>query len=448
MAQYPERYGNQIIRLSRYMMQKSGYYKRLVEYFINMGVINWTVDMAAKQGNVYSINPETIRDNYFKYVAQVNKFKIDLRISDILRKIFVEDACFGFITETDVDSSIYFIDPKYCEIKSIVNGCIYQYAINRSLITNDDYLTFPQELIDIIEQSRKITPDNRVMIPYENSLCLKYNNDFTYLYPPMFQIIKSIIDIDDYKDLSRAKTESDAYKLICLKIPTNDDKQIAVGNDIIINFTQMTKDIVPETWGVIPSPMDVNLIESKSTANDDKNKVEEAVENFYTECGISKALISSASTGSELKYSIKVDSSDLYRIYRQIELWMDLQMKLREYIYESYQFEYSINPTTIFDIDDYIDRQMKLAQVSAPNNGKLLAANGINTAKLLGNTLLENYVLADIFSSWTPLSTSFTQSGSDSNDKGGRPEKKDDELTDSGVQTRDDDENNKANRNV
>ena len=106
------------------MYLKSGYYKRLVDYFVNMAVINWTVDMSTKQSNSYTTNPKTIRQNYFKYVAQVNKFKLDNRIQDILKKLFVEDACFGFVTENDVDTSIFFIDPRYCEIKKLVNGCV------------------------------------------------------------------------------------------------------------------------------------------------------------------------------------------------------------------------------------------------------------------------------------------------------------------------------------
>lgn len=449
IVQNPEHYPNHIIRLSKYMMLRSGYYKRLIEYFVNMGVINWTVDMATKLDNSYSTNPKTIRSNYFKYVAQVNKFKLDNRITDILRKLFVEDACFGFITETDIDTSIFFIDPKYCEIESLTNGCVFQYAINKSLITNSYYETLPSELQQLLDSSKETQLNNMVAVPYENSFCIKYNNDFTYLYSPMFGIISAILDIDDFKDLAKAKTEADAYKLVCLEIPTNDDGQMSMGDEIVVPFTEMTKNVCPSSWGVVPSPMKMTLLESKSTASDDSNKVEDAVENYYTEAGISKALISSASSGSELKYSIKVDSSDIYRIYRQIESWVDLQMKLRGYIYKSYQFEYSILPTTIFDINDFIDKELKLAQVSVPNKGRLLAADGINTAKLLGNTLLENVVLADVFDSWTPLSTSYTQSGnSDVTDQGGRPEMNEDDLTDSGTQTRENDDNNKANRDV
>ena len=104
---------------------------------------------------------------------------------------------------------------------------------------------------------------------------------------------------------------------------------------------------------------------------------------------------------------------------------------------------------TIYDTNDFIDKELKLAQVSVPNKARLLAADGINPAKLLGNSLLENNILGDVFDSWRPLSTSFTQSGSsDVTDKGGRPEMSEDNLTDAGIQTREDDENNKANRDI
>ena len=88
MAQYPERYGNQIIRLSRYMYLKSGYYKRLVDYFVNMAVVNWTVDFEPK--TIKALSPDekmakTIQSNYVKYVSQVNKFNLD-NAYDVMEK--------------------------------------------------------------------------------------------------------------------------------------------------------------------------------------------------------------------------------------------------------------------------------------------------------------------------------------------------------------------------
>ena len=444
MSQYPERYGKQIIRLSRYMYLKSGYYKRLIDYFANSAIINWTIDTEIKQDKLLSSKPNTFKKNYIKYTAQVNKFKIDNRVSDIFKRLFIEDACFGFVTENDIDTSIFILEPDYCTIEKLVNGSFYQFSINRSLIDNNVYSTLPSELQAIIEQSKELSPDNRVMIPYENSFCIKYNNDFTYLYCPFFNLISEILNIDDIKDLSKAKSEADAYKLIYFKIPTNEEGQISMGDELISKFVEMAAAILPERFGIVPSPMPLELIESKSTISDDKNKVEQAVENFYGEAGVSKALISSASSGSELKLSMKVDSSDIYRIYRQIESWVDLQMKLRGYIYNDYQFVYRILPTTVFDVDGYVDMQLKLAQASLPVKGNLLSAMGINTAKMLGNSFTEQIFKEDIFDKWEVLKTSYTTANDGS--EGGRPMNDDTDIAESTDTQRQNDSNKTENR--
>ena len=444
MTQYPERYPNHIIRLSRYMYLKSGYYKRLIDYFANSAILNWTIDTEIKQDKMFTTNPKTFRKNYINYTAQVNKFKLDNRVTDIFKRLFIDDACFGFVTENDIDTSIFLLEPDFCKIEKLTNGSIYQFSVNRSLIDANVFKTLPEELQMLIERSKEVSLDNRVMIPYENSFCIKYNDDFTYLYPCFFSLISELLNIDDIKDLVKAKSEADAYKLIYFKIPTNDDDQISMGDELISKFVEMACAILPERFGVIPSPMDLQLIESKSTISDDKNKVEQAVDNYYGEAGVSKALISSASSGSELKLSMKVDSSDIYRIYRKIESWVDLQMKLRGHIYNDYQFVYRILPTTIFDVDDYVDRRLKLAQASLPIKEELLSAIGVNTAKMLGNSFTEQIFKEDIFDKWEVLKTSYTTAGD--NSESGAPMKDETEISDITQKTRDNDSNNPDNR--
>ncbi len=444
MTQYPERYGSHIVRLSRYMYLKSGYYKRLIDYFANSAILNWTIDTEIKQDKMFTTNPKTFRKNYINYTAQVNKFKLDNRVTDIFKRLFIDDACFGFVTENDIDASIFLLEPDFCKIEKLTNGSIYQFSVNRSLIDVNVFKTLPEELQILIEQSKEVSLDNRVMIPYENSFCIKYNDDFTYLYPCFFSLISELLNIDDIKDLVKAKSEADAYKLIYFKIPTNDEDQISMGDELISKFVEMACAILPERFGVIPSPMDLQLIESKSTISDDKNKVEQAVDNYYGEAGVSKALISSASSGSELKLSMKVDSSDIYRIYRQIEAWVDLQMKLRGHIYNDYQFVYRILPTTIFDVDDYIDRRLKLAQASLPIKEELLSAIGVNTAKMLGNSFTEQIFKEDIFDKWEVLKTSYTTAGD--NSEGGAPMKDETEISKTTENTHNNDGNDPDNR--
>ena len=136
----------------------------------------------------------------------------------------------------------------YCEIKKNIGGNVYGYAVNRSLIDSSYYETLPLELQRIIEESKELSLNNMVMIPDKNSFCLKYHNDFTYLYPPFLPLLSELLDIDDAKELAKAKSEADAYKLIYFKIPLTQDSQIAIGDEIISSFVEMAKAILPERF--------------------------------------------------------------------------------------------------------------------------------------------------------------------------------------------------------
>lgn len=448
IAAHPERFGREIVRLSQYFCQRSGYYKRILRYLSNMPMINWTVDIEAKNYQFNNVKASIIEKNYLKFIGDVNKYKLDLSVNDIFYRMMVCDAVFGFVYETEVDTSIFFLEPEYCEIKKINNGNVFQFAVNKTLLNSSIYETLPKALIDIIEQSNydtQIEDSNMVLIPIENCLCFKYNNDYPYLYPPFFDLIKSILLIEDYTDLAKAKTEADAYKLVYLKIPTEDGK-VTMGNDFIYPFTDLVKSVVPEQWGVVPVPMDLELVESSSTATDDTNKVQEATTAMYEEAGISESIFSSANNGATLKISMKVDSSDIYRIYRMIEAWMTLQMKLKGHVYTCYEFVYNILDMTIFDEQDVIDRELKLAQASLVNKFKLHSAMGVNPAKLIGNARLENEIFAGLFSNLTPLKTSYTMSGSGTDNTGGATQKEDTELTEKGQQSRDSGANDSDNR--
>lgn len=443
MCQYPERYGTQILRLMDYMYQKSGYMRRLVDYFSNMPKLNYYIDTEVTDVSFFKVSENTLKKNYIKFASQSNKFNLSNSIHDITKRMFLNDACFAFVVETDLDISYFFLDPRYCEIRKIVNGNIYEFAINRSLLSSTYYDTLPVELQNLLEQSKEFSKNNLVDIPYEKGFCIKYNNNFLHLFPPFFPMIADILLIDEYKDLAKSKAVNDAYKLLVLKIPTKDGV-ITMDDPIMKPFIVTALNVIQENIGVLPYPGDVESVEFSSSNSDDRDKVADATTQMYANQGVSEALMSGASSGSELKLSITNDSADIFRIYRMLENWVSLQMKLRNYIYSSYQFVYKILDITIFNQTDVIDEELKLSQASLPNKARLCAASGLSPTAMLGNSVVEGVVFKDIFDLWRPLSSSFTQS--ESSDEGGRPMKDETDIADSTDTQRQNDSNDADNR--
>lgn len=443
MCQYPERYGKQILRLMNYMYQKSGYIRRIIDYFANMAKANYYVDTELFNPSAFTqVKSDTLKKNYMKFCAQASKFDMANNINTIINQLYLHDVVYAYVVETDIDISYYFIDPQYCELRGLVNGNVYQFAINRSLLSNSYFESLPNGLQQLIETSRQTSLNNMVDVPYENSFCIKYHNNFLHIFPPFFPMIADVLLIDEYKDLSKTKAINDAYKLLVLKVPTKDGK-LTMDDPIISPFIQTALQVVQENIGVLPYPDSVDSVEFSSTNSDDRDKVSDAINWTFAETGVSESLMSGATSGSELKLSITNDNGDIFRIYRMIENWVRLQMKLRGFIYKSYQFVYQLLDITIFNQQDVVDSELKLAQASIPNKQRVCAAVGMSPSAMLGNITMEQVVFRDVFDLMQPLRSSYTISG---DEEAGRPESDIKDLSASGEASKENDTNDPDNR--
>lgn len=460
MAEHPEKYGKKILSLSDYIYLKSGYYKRLIDYFVNQSMVNYTVDTKVLKPQMLSNTQKNLKDDYIKFSAQCEKYNLSNEIQNIIKRLYKNDVCYAFVTETPHDISYYYLDPKICGISSLVNGNVYEFYINVGLMSERDFDNFPIELQEIIyneikkqneiRKQSKDKPDiklhqlGKVVIPWANSLCIKYNNDILFPYPPFFMMILDILLIDEYKELAKAQSINDAYKILTMKIPTVDG-EVKMDDGIATAFTSIVLDTVQNNIGVITTPFDMKTEEFSSSNSDDRDTVSDAISWAFKNVGVSEALMSGASSGSELKLSITNDSGDVFRIYHMIENWVCLQMKLRNYIYPNYEFVYKILNMTTFNADEVRSTELQMAQNGIPNKVRLCAANGLPPTIMLGNSVVENDIFGDIFDSWQPIKTSYTASADD-NSGAGRPTVDDGSLSESGENTRENNTNDPTNR--
>lgn len=442
MAQNPERHGKQILKLSNFMYLKSGYYKRLINYFANMSKGEcWTVDTEIKSDSFEAVDKSTLKKNFIKYINLCNSFKLEYEISKIMLNLYLYDACFGYIVESDTDNFIYYFKPEYCEIIGSVNGmpmfCIKQNMMKRY----HNLSTYPPEIRDLISNG---IPDKygRITVPYQKSFCLKYHELFSYLYPPLFPLIKEILNIEDFKALEKTRVENEIYKLLALEIPTKDG-EITLGDEIVTDFSTLANDIVSKSIGILPSPFKVTPIEFSNSNTNEINNVQNAIDEAYSEVGVSQALMSGSTSGSELKISIEIDAADIYRILKQLSKLVNFHCKVRGSIYSSYGFSFRLLEVTTINQSDKVDSEFKLAQASFPNKFEVMATKGVNPARVIGNDLIENTIFK-LGENWTVLKTAYTSSNKKS--EGGREPMEDTDISEITQTTRDNDDNDPDNR--
>lgn len=101
------------------MYQKSGYMRRLVDYFSNMPELHYHIDTEVTDISFFKVKEETLKKNYIKFAFQSSKFNIANNIHDITKRMYLNDACFAFVIETGLDMSYFSLTHVTARLQKI-----------------------------------------------------------------------------------------------------------------------------------------------------------------------------------------------------------------------------------------------------------------------------------------------------------------------------------------
>ncbi len=84
MCEYPHRCGRSLLRLSNYMYLQSGFFRRIVDYYVNMALYRWTVDTEIRNEAFEQVSAEKLKKSLFRFAGKC--FAIPWYIIDGLHK--------------------------------------------------------------------------------------------------------------------------------------------------------------------------------------------------------------------------------------------------------------------------------------------------------------------------------------------------------------------------
>jgi hypothetical protein len=429
----PSRYAKQLRDISIFLYNKSPQYKRLVNYFSKMAIFAYEV-------TPYKIDYEKPNlkalSNQFK---KLNEFLDTMNIRHEFMKImsvaFREDAFFGY---EHFDKDSYFIqqlNPDYCQISSIEDSC-YNFAFDFSYFNGfqEKLETFPSEFKSKYNAFLKDSNLRWQELDSSQTICVKINEDLSYLIPPFAGVFESLFDIEDFKALRKEKTKLQNYKILIQKLPMRKDSD--ANNDFMIDYQTMegfhmqAASAVPDQVAVITSPMDfVEISFDKSMADDDN--VARAERDYWSGAGVSQLLFNTDKSSSiGLNYSIQTDEAILFAVLRQIERWINRRIKFLG------NFNYRLNmlDVTVFNQQDKFDQLIQAFQYGVPVKTKLGAILGMSPTDMVNMSILENDILG-LNERFIPPASAHTQSDG-ATSQGGAPAKKAKDLSASGAKAR------------
>lgn len=431
----PDKNEKQLRDMSTYLYNISNFYRNLILYFSRMLTFAYIVepynlDLSKK------INEKTFRSQYQKVLNDLDKMSIKHEFQKILTTAFKQDVFYGYIYEINDSFMVQELDPNYCKISSSEDG-VYNIAFDSSYWDSrkEDLETVDPEFKTLYNTFKSQgTKMKWQELNSEKTICIKINEEVLYPIPPFVSLFSALADIEDYRALSKASTETNNYKALSLKIPINKE----TGEPLIEwekakEYYAQLANVLPENIGAILTPMDIDSWDfQKSGALSDTNLVTNAEASFFAESGVNSQLLGGhTSSSSSLEKSIEVDETKIWGVLRQFERWTNRRLKR---ISSSIKFRVNFLNVTIYNQKEVHERYLKDGQYGLPVRMAIAATSDITPSSLINMSFLENTIL-DLASGEIPLKSSHTNSG---DDEGGRPtnKSKGEELTDEGEKSK------------
>lgn len=279
------------------------------------------------------------------------------------------------------------------------------------------------------------------------------NSDF----PPLAGAIPSIIDLDQAQELDRKKTMQQLLKIVIQKLPIDKNGDLIFDVDEAADIHNNAVAMLRRAVGVdvLTTFADIEVADmqdkNSTTTSDELQKVERTV---YNNLGVSQNLFNTEGNMA-LEKSILNDEATMRDLLLQFQTLLNRVIRKFNRV-NHYSFQASILETTIYNYKELSKMYKEQTQIGY---SKMLpqVALGHSQSSIIATAHFENNVLhlSDIM---IPPMMSSTMSGKDlgnknqsqlnnsqntsqaktrtSDNKGGRPEKADDEKSDKTIQNR------------
>lgn len=432
--------------VSMFLWRYSMPYRKIIEYYSSMPYFAYD---AVYQTDLSKQGAELTSGKFWKeyqtVLQRLNNMKFVEEFPTVIATALRDGAYFGFVYDDESTFFLTSLEPKYCRINS-TDGC-YNFSFDATYFdqgNNKYYIdseSNPDGLWDdvFIEGYNTYKQQGRDYrwfdIPPEKSICIIAGDDPVTPLPYFVSCFTDLLDLLDYQELIRSKTELENYVLLVSKIPMNKNSDRVNDFSVDLDLVQATQSIideaVPSLVGTAYTPCDLDVINfNNKNQVEDTNIYGQALSNFMSNVGMSEMIGNSDKGGSVgLAASIKTDELVALKFLNRLERWVQRYLVLN--ISEKILFMF--HKVTVFSRDTYHTQLQQMATLGIPIKTAFATSLGMTPLEIMNRGFFEQALHLEQV--WTPLQSSYTQTST--SDTGGAPIKDDDDLTDEGADTRD-----------
>ena len=421
-------------KLSRYYFNKDGYYKQIIIYYATL--LKYMGLLIPNPSVGKNLSTPHIQKRYYNALDYVERMQLPSFFTNAAWRALVDGCYYGIKVEGEKNTfSVIDLPTGYAcsRFKDIYGNDIVEFDVSyfgtiKDKESRDAALSAYPKVVQ--KAGKELAKGKRkskwLIIPKDLGVCFPFFEG----RPVFLNVIPAAIEYDDAVAAQRDREAEEIRKIIVQKIPHLTDGRLLFepeeAEEIHLGTVGMMKG--NENISVLTSYGDVSAIASDtSSADKAKTTLARMEQNIYAQAGTSGQIF--ASTGSSsLETSLNNDLALMMYLANKFSLFITNTLN-SVFGNGNITFKYLIMPITYYNTSSFVDSSFKL--VGSGYSALLPAlAFGLTQKDLVSIKDLENDVLK-LGEKLKPLSTSYTQSKSDSDEEDG------DEKTDGGEPSKD-----------
>ena len=443
-------------RISKYFFETSGIYSRLCRYMAYLYRYDWLV---TPQRYDDKIKDEKVVEGWIKASVYLENSDLKRNFGLYALEVIKNGCYYGYILDKGTAAYLQELHPDYCRVRYEIDGIS---AVEFNIKFFDDFFsdnvyklrvlkTFPKEFQKayIAYKEGKLPKDFNgdengwfLLDPSKTvkfSLC---NSDAPLFIP----VIPAILDLEDAKQLDKDKMAQQLLKIIVQQMPIDKNGDLIFdvqeANALHNNAVAMLGDTIGISVLTTFADVDVADLSDRSnlTSVDELERVERSL---YNEAGVSQKQFNTDGQ-TALDKSIANDEATMTDLLLQFRKYAERLLSAFNKNPKRLRYTVTILPTTIYNYKDLSKMYKEQTQIGF---SKLLpqVSLGMTQSEIIATACFENGMLS-LNELFVPPQMSSTMSGTkapvqdrnkttekkddaQSDSKGGRPEKPDDEKS-------------------
>lgn len=427
----PQNFEDELRGFSEYLYYAVSQYARVVQHNGNLLSFDYTLiplddePMDNTKNTRYKFNEK-------KANMWLQKFNLKDQFDSITTQIVLKGGKFFYLRFSEDNILLQEMPEEYCYITAR-NELTYSYGFDMTFFDKypDAIGGYAPEFGEWFQEfmyQRRFDRDYWIykQIPEEMGVVFKYDMFSPLIKPPFSGTFKDALQIEDYKDLLRLRTELETWKVVFMEIPKDADGIPTIDEKLAARFIQMVQKQLPE--GVVASATPFKTEPVSFDQSQNMNQIVGKGEQlFWNGSGVANLFNGDATGNMALKYSIMSDYLMMSQMYDQYEKFVNYHLNL---ICKEYKFKIKFLRRCKFFEEEDTDKYFKEMQGGLPPE-LFMASKGFEPYEI--NSFLKKSLNSGIRDYFQPTSSANQMSAGEN----GRPKMDQSNLSDAGAVTAD-----------